>query len=390
MNTDKPEDSPREIGRYTRGQGPLVLCFGGMHGNETGGIAALGNVLETLHEQDLPIRGGLVALAGNRRALSQGVRYVDEDLNRIWTTDRLRNLGDSLTPSSEEQEQIEILDTLQSTLLAVDHPVYVIDLHTTSGPGTPFGLVLDSLRNRFFARKFPLPIILGMEEHMVGAMIYHLDAYGPVNMAVEGGQHNDPSTINHLEAIIWIALTAAGCLDSDATPEMDEHRSRLVEATGSLPDFVEVRYRHAILGGDGFAMEPGWENFRKVSKGQLLGRDRHGEILAPRNGRVLFPLYQKQGEDGFFIVQDVHPLWIKLSSVLRKLRLSALLPWLPGFHVHPENEEVVRVSPWMARLPILGLMHLLGYRKTPEDDSKDVVFVRRKNDLVLPHRLTGC
>jgi succinylglutamate desuccinylase len=51
-------------------------------------------------------------------------------------------------------------------------------------------------------------------------------------------------------------------------------------------------------------MHPGFTNFQKVKKGELLAHDNKGEIICPHVGLILMPLYQKQGEDGFFLIRE--------------------------------------------------------------------------------------
>ena len=47
-------------------------------------------------------------------------------------------------------------------------------------------------------------------------------------------------------------------------------------------------------------MEPGFANLAPARAGQLLARDRGGEIRAPHDGVVILPLYQALGSDGYF------------------------------------------------------------------------------------------
>jgi succinylglutamate desuccinylase len=51
-------------------------------------------------------------------------------------------------------------------------------------------------------------------------------------------------------------------------------------------------------------MLPGFKNFDAIEKNQILAKNKHGDILAPYSGYILMPLYQKQGEDGFFIISE--------------------------------------------------------------------------------------
>ncbi|MFN9706664.1 MAG: succinylglutamate desuccinylase/aspartoacylase family protein, partial [Planctomycetota bacterium] len=67
---------PRELGRHDRGvPGPTLLVLAGVHGNEPAGVAAAQRVLAELARRDAPIRGRLVAFAGNLGALALGRRY---------------------------------------------------------------------------------------------------------------------------------------------------------------------------------------------------------------------------------------------------------------------------------------------------------------------------
>ena len=52
-------------------------------------------------------------------------------------------------------------------------------------------------------------------------------------------------------------------------------------------------------------MNLGYRNFQRVHKGDLLGRDIEGDVIAPHSGYIMMPLYQKQGEEGFFITKDI-------------------------------------------------------------------------------------
>jgi succinylglutamate desuccinylase len=92
---------------------------------------------------------------------------------------------------------------------------------------------------------------------------------------------------------------------------------------------------------------------------------------------VLLPLYQGQGEDGFFLCRDVHPLWLRLARWLRRLRLDALLPLLPGVSRHREQPDALLVDPGVARLLVREVFHLFGYRHCRPAAGR-LVFTRRR------------
>jgi len=67
-----------------------------------------------------------------------------------------------------------------------------------------------------------------------------------------------------------------------------------------------------------------YANFDPVTKGELLAYDRHGEIRAKFDGLILMPLYQKQGNDGFFIIKDINREAPKLHQKIPTTTLNAI------------------------------------------------------------------
>ena len=164
---DPPAQSPglpRLLGSYDGDTpGSLVIGIGGMHGNEPAGVFALQNVLHNLHDRSPSFRGRLLALTGNRAALARGCRYIDEDFNRLWGPERLQGMRKQRAePTSEEQEQRELLAAIETALAQRQGPAVFLDLHTTSAEGQPFVVIGDSLPNRRFAFGLQAPVILGL------------------------------------------------------------------------------------------------------------------------------------------------------------------------------------------------------------------------------------
>jgi predicted deacylase len=364
---ERVELTPRVIGRHGDPQaGAKLLVVAGIHGNERAGIAAARRVLERLAELRPPCRGEMVALAGNTRALAQGRRYLRRDLNRQWTPERVASIRRVRTedlPEGEDRELRELLTAIEAELAETRGDAYFLDLHTTSAPGTPFLLFGDTLRNRAFARPFPLPVILGLEEQLDGTLLEYVNNLGYVTLGCEGGQHDAESSVDHHAAVLWIALVQAGILRPEVAGDLEGALDLLRRARGKIPRRIEVRYRHAIRPRDGFRMEPGFRTLQPVRAGELLARDARGEVRARWSGWILMPLYQGLGNDGFFLAREIQPFWLGLSAVLRRLRLGRLLPLLPGVSRHRDREEALVVDTRIVRWFPLDLFHLFGFRK---------------------------
>lgn len=366
----------RVIGRHSGERpGPTVVAIGGLHGNEPSGVTALRRVLAWLERERPGFRGRFLGLAGNLEALTAGVRFLDEDLNRIFVPERVREIhAADATGSRETRQQREILEAL-TTILDAEEVVF-LDLHTSSARGVPFVCIGDTLRNRRFALEFPVPVILGLEEQLDGALLEYVNNLGHVTVGVEAGRHDLPESVDYHEAFIVLALANAGCLDAADVPRLGDYRRLLEGAVRSLPPILEVRYRHPVTPHDDFAMEPGYANFTPVREGEVLAHDLRGPICAPEAGRILLPLYQGQGNDGFFIVRQVRPSWLRVSAILRHLRIDRVVHWLPGVRRARGNPRTLRVNTRVARWFTIEIFHLLGFRKR-RTVGRELTFTRR-------------
>jgi len=368
--------SRRELGTWDCGRpGPTLLVLAGIHGNEPAGVLAVQRVLGALQELELPIAGRIVALAGNLGALSARRRFLDRDLNRGWGASTIASMRTREAPAAEDREQQELLARFEDVLRTASGPVGFVDLHTSSADGPPFLCLADTIDNRNLGLAARVPIILGIEETIDGASLEWFADRGIVAMAVEGGRHEYPGTVGNHEAVLWLVLEHLGILQPgqvDTAP----HRAHLLTASAGVPPIVEIAERHAITAADQFAMEPGFVNFQPVHKGRLLARDRNGEIRAPYACRVLLPLYQALGDDGFFLARPVRLIWLHVAKWLRALRLPALVPWLPGVRRDPTDRLTVLIDRRVARWFVPEVLHLLGFRKVRARGDK-LAFTRR-------------
>jgi succinylglutamate desuccinylase len=356
--------------------------MGSLHGNEPAGFLALTRAFHTVTKRRPPLRGEVVALTGNRAALLAGQRFVDRDLNRIWlpeTIDALKTARIGPSDAVELAEIVEILTALDDITAGARGPVYVLDLHTTSGDSPPFATISDTLYNRAFALRFGVPIILGLEEHLDGTFLAYVDRLGHGTIGFEGGRHDDPAAVDHLEACAWVALAASGVLAiPDAVPEVAAAERLLRGVSRGVPRVLEVRYRHSVTPEDAFDMDSGFASFQPVVQGQLVGRDRAGDVVSPQRGRLLMPLYQTQGDDGFFVMREFRRFWLAVSAILRHLNAHTLLHWLPGVRRDPDDPDTLIIDRKVARWYALQLFHLVGYRKVRLVGKTLVVSRRRE------------
>ncbi len=378
----------RLIGRHRGTEaGPTIVVVGGIHGNEPSGVRAARRVIDRLARENRPFHGELVALAGNLGALARNTRYLKVDLNRQWTPERvaaLRRHPAAADAPPEEGEQRQLLAELDDAVARARGPLFFIDLHTSSAAGPPFLTIGDTLRHRAFALQFPLPVILGLEEQVDGALLEYMNNLGHITLGVEAGRHDAPESVDYHESLLWMALAATGLMDRGDIAEFERHHRLLDEARSGIPHLIEVRFRRAIRPEDQFRMEPGYSNLQRVNSGSLLAHDRQGEIRTSEDGLILLPLYQGQGNDGYFWCREVRRFWLRLSAILRRLRFGAIMHLLPGVRRDPDHPENLIVDTHVARFYPLELFHLMGFRKRRQVGTTLVVS-RRCFDLGDAH-----
>ena len=135
-----------------------------------------------------------------------------------------------------------------------------------------------------------------------------------------------------------------------------------------------------MVDGDGFEMRPGYHNFQPVKKDELLATDASGEIRSPRDGLLLLPRYQGQGNDGFFLAREVRPFWLRVSAVLRRARAERFFSLLPGVKRLDPSRNRLLVNARVARIWPVEVFHLLGYRRMSDQGDRILFECRREGD----------
>lgn len=306
----------RVIGRYEGTEpGPLFVCLGAMHGNEPAGVAAIELVIKMLEVEPIRtpgfiFRGRLLGLVGNLAAYRQKLRYIHKDLNRSFEPQYLMTIKKKQASerTSEENEFLE-LDTLIRSEIARygAQKVILLDLHTTSSHGGIFTICRDRSDDLKIAAALHAPIVLGMLAGLKGTTLHY---FTTENMGVEcipitfeSGQHQEGMAVNRAVAGIICCLQAIGAVDPDVVE--NHHEQILISYAAALPRVTELIDRHGIEPSDVFRMNPGYDNFQAVAAGEAVADSSSGPVIIPEDSRILMPLYQEQGEDGFFLVKEI-------------------------------------------------------------------------------------
>jgi len=296
------QEKDRIIGAYENGnEGPLLFVSAGIHGNEPSGVTALKKVFETLEREKPKISGKVIGVYGNRTALEKGVRYIDEDLNRTWTK---KNVESQEKDTNEKREMFAIIEILHKHSASRFAKRYFLDCHTTSSASLPYISVQEVGDNDAWAHRFPVYIIRGFSDIVFGCIDHYLSRIGVTGFVFEGGQHDSKNAIVYHEGMIWLALAEACGLDLKKLSEFPKAVEKLSEQKENQKTF-EIIHRHSLEDDDQFKMQPGYENFQSINKGEFLATHNGEKILSTWDACIFMPLYQAQGNDGFFVVEEI-------------------------------------------------------------------------------------
>ena len=307
----------RIIGKYNgKEKGPLLICIGGIHGNEPAGVQALEILfklleLEPENNPGFSFCGRFIGLRGNLKAIHQKVRYIKQDLNRLWTSENVALF--KATPNTqlgpEEEELKDLIQTIEQEIASYKPTkIVILDLHTTTAFGGIFSIATDDPESVRIAVELHAPVIKGMLEGINGTTLHYFTTenmgYETTSVVFESGQHDETLSVNRAIAAIINCMRTIGCVKAEDVE--NRHDTLLIEHSRGLPKVLSLLHCHQINEGDNFVMMPDFKNFQYIPKGNLLAHDKHGPIHAPEGGYLLMPLYQKKGDDGFFIIKALN------------------------------------------------------------------------------------
>ena len=280
-------------------KGPLLIYVGGVHGNEMQGIIALENVFSSFKNNTENLKGRAIAIKGNLAAIEQNKRYISKDLNRIW--DRAEELEGS--DVKEYQEYLEIKTIIEEELKGDFTQAYLIDLHTTSAPTIPFVVTKENDFNKAFMEKVDVPYVTGLKGYLDGTLLEWMCDLGHCGLVFEAGQHHSEiSAIKH-EAFVRLSMYYTEFISELSAKALYQLRDQLEDELRTKHNHFVLVDRYKIGMGELFEMEAGFSNFEHVYEGEILAKNQEGHILAKADANIFMPLYQKEGNDGFFIIK---------------------------------------------------------------------------------------
>jgi succinylglutamate desuccinylase len=162
---------------------------------------------------------------------------------------------------------------------------------------------MDMPQHLGFISKLGLPYITGLSGLLDGTLLSWFCKLGHCGLAFEAGQHQSSTSILKHHAFINLSMMYSGFIINLDLDELKNFEEQLSEELQPVHKHFVLVERYVIDPSEDFEMVPGYSNFQKIFKGEILATNRHGRIKANMDANIFMPLYQNQGEDGFFIIK---------------------------------------------------------------------------------------
>ncbi|TFY98573.1 succinylglutamate desuccinylase/aspartoacylase domain-containing protein [Ramlibacter rhizophilus] len=281
--------------------GRRVMVTSLVHGNELCGAWAVRGLLEAGVR---PLQGSLTLAFCNLEAFDRfdpaafdASRFVDEDLNRQWSADRLADAS-----SSERRRARELLAFVQRT-------DWLLDLHSMHERGKPLLLVGPHARNLALARRLRAPEHVVVDEgHRDGTRMRDFGAFGSPDaqagdtrsLLVECGFHGDLSSRDVARDLCVRFLLEARVLDADTL---------LRALPGWRRPDAQSQWVLRVTGGvtarsSGFRFLGAFDDLQRVSTAGTPIGDNDGEtVVTPYDDCVLVMPSVRQARAGVTVVR---------------------------------------------------------------------------------------
>ncbi|MFD2367123.1 succinylglutamate desuccinylase [Pseudoduganella sp. GCM10020061] len=241
-----------------------VLLSVGVHGDETGPIEMVAHVLEALSREPSALAVDLMLCVGNIDAISQGKRFIDADLNRMFRSER-----GSLAGTAESARADAMIAATAGFFAGAGPERWHLDLHTAIRPSyyPAFAIVPELI-----AQGPKEKLISWMGAAGIGAIIMNPSS---------AGTYSYYSAEHHGAAAATVELGRIGTLGqndigqfADAQRALDALLRGGATQAGKAPHVFKVA-QNIIKLSESFSMNFGSEtqNFTSAPRGMVIATD---------------------------------------------------------------------------------------------------------------------
>lgn len=260
-----------------------IVLSAGIHGDETAPIEILDALVANLARGATPLRARLLILLGNIEAMRAGRRYLDDDLNRLFSGVH------RAVPNSLEAPRAAALESAVTEFFAATTPAVQrvhLDLHTSIRPSLFERFALLPAREQPYERSvferlgaFGIEAVLRQCTGSTTFAHYSSSAHGALAATLELGKarpfgHNDLKRFQAAADGLQRLIGGARCELNGALPKIFDVVGQIKKCSDAFEFFVEDNA----------------PNFTSYPLGTLIARDgSYTYRVTHAQERIVFP-----------------------------------------------------------------------------------------------------
>jgi succinylglutamate desuccinylase len=259
--------------------GSTSVVLVGVHGDEVCGVQALERLLPSL-----AIEQGRVFIGyGNPRAIGQGKRQIDVNLNRMFKPD------DELSPEERASYEYRRAQEIRPYL---DQSEVLLDVHASMDPDSrPFILCEENAAQ--IARHLPFNLMVsGFDAVEPGGTDYYMNRTGKIGICVECGFRENPQSTDIAVESICTFLRIRGHVRSRIDIAYEQNRIVMYDLYRTKTDFQLAK---------------AFTDFEELQEGQVIGTDGGISVTAPRKSIILFAQNREVADKEAFLLGEYRP-----------------------------------------------------------------------------------
>ncbi|OGJ52071.1 acetylglutamate kinase [Candidatus Peregrinibacteria bacterium RIFOXYB2_FULL_32_7] len=257
-------------------KGPITTIIGSIHGNEKIGKKLIDNLRQDLKKEG--IYGEIFLIFGNPKAYKQNLRFINEDLNRLFDKEIFKKLSLKVILNNEQLRALQIAKILKKT-------DYCLDIHSTLKPSKAFVYLENSKKHIKLAKFFHTKYLVSLgqnfkEKDLICSTDSFINSNGRYGLTFETGFHKDFSDFQnvYLKTKLFLKKVKSAFFNEKLKMKNEKFSKIHLEIVDSIKPKT-----------NDFKFAKNFSNFDIIKNGELIAFDKHKKIIAPKDLFIIFP-----------------------------------------------------------------------------------------------------
>lgn len=278
-----------------------VLCVvGATHGDEPAGVQALEIIATHIRKGDWVVEDlDIVGIVGNPEAYKKNVRFIDQNLNRMFQKKYLDDQESSFYEVRRAQELSSYFKQLQNEY----KKVYVLDVHSVSLSDIQMTVyrIGDKESEELIKKISPITLNFAFEEEFLpGTVSGYSSSIGCVGFGVEAGSHTSSNAKLVALEIVESFIDQLARFSSKTI----SYKNIPTYLPGDVRTYTTVE-RIIPANGFRFTIEQASELF--IPQNTIYGENNDGPVVAKQSSYMMMPSKNPSEKDldaGFLCVKS--------------------------------------------------------------------------------------